>query len=86
METGFSIITNGLIYDFVEGTLLQLCHPHLMYGIGAYLEDNHDVILHYEVINDEGKVSVLEVTDIFITDFKCILLIPQDHLMYLQVL
>ena len=86
METGFSIITNGLIYDFVEGTLLQLCHPHLMYGIGAYLEDTHDVTLHYEVINDEGKVSVLEVTVLFMPDLKYILLIPQDNFIELQIL
>ena len=56
-----------------------------MYGISAYLEDTHDVTLHYEVINDEGKVSVLEVTVLFMPDLKYILLIPQDNFIELQI-
>ena len=54
--------------------------------IGASLEATHEVILHYKVINNEGKVSVLVITGLFMPDLKCILLSPQDHLMDLQIL
>ena len=57
-----------------------------MNGIGASLEATHELILHYEVINDKGKVSVLEGTVILMTDIKCRLLIPQDRLMDPQIL
>ena len=60
---------------------MQLCHPQLMDGIGAYLEKTDEVTLEYDVINDEGKISFLEGTGLFIPDLKVILLIPQDHFM-----
>ena len=38
--------------DFLEGTLVRLCHPHLMEIIGDFLEAINDVIHQYEVINN----------------------------------
>ena len=70
----------------MEETLVRLCHPHIMDVIGASLEATHELTLYYEVINDEGKFSVLESTDLFIPDLKCRLLIPQDHLIKLQII
>ena len=35
---------------------MQICHNHLMEIIGAYLEESDEGTLHYEVVNDEGKV------------------------------
>ena len=55
-----------------------------MEGIADSLEATHQGTLYYEVINDEGKFSVLEGTDIFMPDLKCRLLGPQDHFMDLQ--
>ena len=55
-DIGFSRSATGFRYDFVEGTLVQLCHTHPVNGIGASLEAKHEVTLHYEVINDKGKV------------------------------
>ena len=52
-----------------------------MDGIGSSLEETHEGTLHYEVINDKGKVSVLEGNGLFIPDLKCRLLIPQDNFM-----
>ena len=57
-----------------------------MDGNGASLEATHELILHYEVINNERKVSVLVVTGLFIPDLNCILLSPQYHLMDIQIL
>ena len=86
LDTCFSRSATGFRYDFVEGTLAQLFHPHLMGGIGSTLEENHERTLHYEVINYSGKVSVLEGTDIFMPDLKCRILSPKDHFVYLQYL
>ena len=52
--------------------------------IVSSLEADHEVILNCEVINDDGKVSVLKGNGIFMPDLKCRLLIPQDHFMKLQ--
>ena len=41
-----------------------------MDGIGDSLEATHEVTLHYEVINYEVKVSVMEGTCIFMTELK----------------
>ena len=30
LDTGFSISYTGFRFDFVDGTLFQVCHPHLM--------------------------------------------------------
>ena len=68
----------------MEGTLVRLCHPHLMDKIGAPFEANNDETLHYEVINDKGEVSVLEGTGLFMPDLKCRILIPQDNFIDLQ--
>ena len=64
---------------------MHIYHPHLMDGIGASLEETHEGALNYEGINDEGKVSVLEVTGVFMPDLKYILMSPQDHFMDLQI-
>ena len=63
---------------------MKICHPHLMDGIGASLEATHEVNLHCEVINNEGNVSVLEGTGIFMPDLNCRHLIPQACFMKLQ--
>ena len=63
---------------------MQLCHTHLMDGIGASLEAKHDGTLHYEVINYEDKVTVLEGNGIFMPDLKCRLLRPKYHFIELQ--
>ena len=63
---------------------MQLWYPHLMNVIGASLETTHEVTLHYEVINNEEKVTVLEGTGIFLTDLKCRLLSPQDNFMEIK--
>ena len=65
---------------------MYLCHPHFMDVIVAPLETTYERTLCYEVINDEGKVSVLEVTGLFMPDLKCRLLIHNDHFMDLQIL
>ena len=52
-----------------------------MNGSGASLEAIHEGTIHYEVINNEVKVSFLEDTRIFVPNLKCRLLIPQDHFM-----
>ena len=52
--------------------------------IGASLESTNDGTLHYEVINNEGKVIVLEGVGVFMYDLKCRLLRPQDHFMDIQ--
>ena len=57
---------------------MQLLYTQLMEDIGASLESTHEVNLHYEVIIDEGKVSV------FIPELKFRLLTPKDNLMELQ--
>ena len=57
-----------------------------MDGISAYLEATHDITLHYEVINDEGKFLILEGTVIFMPNTKCRMLSPQDHFMDLEIL
>ena len=86
LETYWSRIATGSIYDFVEGTLVQICHTHLLDSIGAYLEATHEGNLQYGVINNEGKVSVLEGTDIFMPGIKCRMLIPQDNFMDMQII
>ena len=63
---------------------MRLFHTHLMDVIGSSLEETHEVTIHYEVINDEGKVSVLEGTGLFVTDLKFRLLSPQYHFMDIQ--
>ena len=63
---------------------MRLFHTHLMDGIGASLEETHKGNLHYEIINDEGEVSVLEGTGIFMSELKCRLLTTQYHFMELQ--
>ena len=63
---------------------MQICHPHLMGVIGVSLEENYEVTLHYEVVNYEGNISVMESTGILITDLNYTLLRPQDHFMDLQ--
>ena len=55
-----------------------------MDGIVSPLEATHEGNLHYEMMNDEGKVSVLEGTDIFMPDLKCRLLIPHDNFIEIQ--
>ena len=65
---------------------MQLRNPQFMIIIGASLEETHEGTLQYEVINDEGNVSVLEVTSLFMHGLKCRLLIPQYHFMELQIL
>ena len=55
LDTGCSRSPTGFRDDFVEGTLVHLCHTYLIYGIDAYLESAHGVTLHYEVINNEWK-------------------------------
>ena len=84
LETGFSRSANGFKYDFVEGTLMQLCHTQLMDIIGDYLESTNEATIHYEVINNDEKVSIPEGTGLFMTDLKCRLLIPQDNFMDIQ--
>ena len=56
LVTGFSIRDTELRDVFMEGTLVRLCHPHLMEIIGSSLEATHEVTLHYDLINNEGKV------------------------------
>ena len=63
---------------------MHICHPHIVDVISASLEATNKVTLHYEVINYEGKVSVLEGTGIFMLDLNCRLLRPQYHFMDLQ--
>ena len=70
LDTGCSRSATGFRYDFVEGSLVRLRHTHLMDGIGASLESTHEGNLHYEVINDKGKVSVMEGTGIFMPELK----------------
>ena len=84
LDNGCSISATGFRDDFVERTLVQIYHTHLMEGIVDSLEATQQGTLYYEVINDEGKFSVLEGTDIFMPDLKCRLLGPQDHFMDLQ--
>ena len=55
-----------------------------MDGTSDPFEENHEVTIKYKVIIDEGNVSVLEGTDIFMPDIKCKILSPQDNLMYIQ--
>ena len=52
--------------------------------IGASLESTYELTLHYEVNNNEVKVSFLEVTGIFIPELKCRLFVPQDTFMEIQ--
>ena len=52
--------------------------------IGASLEANHEGTLQYEVINDEGNVSVLEGISLFMSEINFRLLIHKDHFMELQ--
>ena len=59
LATGCSRSYTGFRCDFLEGDIVQLCHTYLMGGIGTSLGETHKLILHYEVINDEGGVSVL---------------------------
>ena len=54
--------------------------------VGASSEATLKVNIHFEVINNEGKVSVLEGTGIFIPEIKCRLLSPQDRFMELHIL
>ena len=86
LDTGCYRSATGFIYEFVEGTLVQLWYPHLMGSIFSSLESTHKVTLHYGVINNEGEFSVLEVTGIFMPELKWILLSPQDYLMDIQIL
>ena len=51
LDTGCSRSATGFIYDFWGGTIVHLCHTHLMGGIGASLEATHEVTLHYEMKN-----------------------------------
>ena len=66
------------------GTLVRQSYPHLMDVIGASLEETHELTLHYEVIKNKGKISVLEGTGLFMLDLKCRILIPHDRFTYLQ--
>ena len=84
LETGCYISATGFRYKFVEGTMVQICHTNLMYVINAPLEEINGITLNYEVINDEGNVSIMEGTGIFMTELKFRLLIPQDNFMDLQ--
>ena len=84
LDTGFYRNYTLFRDDLVEGALARLFHAHLMDGIGASLESNHEGTLHHKVIHNEGKVSVLEVTGIFMPELKGILLIPHDNFMELQ--
>ena len=83
LDTGWSRSDTRFRDEFMEGTLVRLCHPHLMDKIGAPLEANNDETLHYEVINDKGEVSVLEGTGLFMPDLKFRLFYPQGHFMEL---
>ena len=47
LHTGWSSIDTWFIDEFMEWTIVRLCHPHLMYGIGAYSEATHERTLHY---------------------------------------
>ena len=60
---------------------MHICHPHIVDVISASLEATNEVTLCYKVINYEGKVSVLEVTGLFMLDLNCRLLRPQYHFM-----
>ena len=86
LDIGCYRIATGFRNEFLEGTLVWLCHTHLMGRIGASLEANHEGTPQYGVIKDKGKVSVLKGTGILITDLKYRLLIPQDHFIELQIL
>ena len=68
----------------MESTLVQICHTRLMEGIGASLEETHELTLNYEVINCEVFVSVLEGTGILMPDLKCMILSHKDNIMDLQ--
>ena len=55
-----------------------------MDGVGDTLEATHKVTSQYEFIIDEGEVSFLEGTCLFVTDTKFRMLVPQDHFIDLQ--
>ena len=57
-----------------------------MDGVGDTLEATHKVTSHYEFIIDEGEVSFLEGTCLFVPDIKFRMLVPQDHFIDPQIL
>ena len=75
---------NRFINDFVKGTLVWIYDPNITDVICASLEAIHELTLHYELINVEDKVSVLEGTGLFMFGLKYRLLSTQDHFMDLQ--
>ena len=59
LDTGWSRSDTGFIYEFMEGNLVQLYQIHLMDVIGDSLKSPNEWTLHYEVINEKRKFSVL---------------------------
>ena len=66
--------------DFSQGTLQVLDQPVPMDGVAGQLKATHTGIVRYEVLNQQGSVSVLEAKAYYVPDLTCRLLSPQDYM------
>jgi Reverse transcriptase (RNA-dependent DNA polymerase) len=76
MDTGCSYVTSGFEADF-GGTLETLSSPLQLDGIGGSLFATKRGRFRYEVINDDGKIEILEGTGYYMPELKCRLFSPQ---------
>jgi hypothetical protein len=80
MDTGCSKICTGQETDFIPGSLADLAEAMSMDGIAGMLTSYKQGRVRYEVINDEGGLSVLECEAYYLPALKFRLFSPQVFL------
>ena len=79
IDTGCSRSASAFEDDFIEGTLVPLREPFTLSGIAGSCVATHQGKLHYEVIDDDGKIATLQMDGLLMKDLGCRLYSPQMH-------
>jgi len=80
LDTGCTTSGMGYSDDFVPGSLNTLSTPVVMSGIAGGMQVTQSGIVHYEILNHAGDVSVLETEAYFMRGLNCHLISPQGYM------
>ncbi len=84
VDTGASRSVTGYKEDFVPGTLKPLKSQMHFEGIAGNLSATHQGLSRLETFDDDGKLTIVEHTALYVPGLKCRLFSPQSYLQELH--